>query len=176
MSTVIRIGAAVLCGLTLSSCRTTQEISRQQGAQLSAADVRSIGSIDGRYNEALRQGDLETAVRTIYSPDVIMMPGDGPPFKGHEALIDHLRSLQAENWEHRAVSTTGRGDLAVQISEWKLSAVVDGARVNFAGGCMDILKRQPDGRWVVVAETFTAFPNQDFPGLQNLVRGTSVSR
>lgn len=178
MGTSIRHACAVTLLFTLISCTREENVSPTPtgAAPLSSADLRAIGSIDGKYDDALRRGDLETAVRTIYAPDVVMIPGDGQPFKGQDALINHLRSLQAQNWEHRPVSTTGRGDLAVEVSEWRLSGVANGVRRSFAGGCIDVLKRQPDGSWRIISEMFTAFPAQDYPGLQELVRGTSLTR
>lgn len=177
MGTCIRHTSAVILLFTLAACSPKENTPPAQtgAAALSSADLRAIGSIDGKYDDALRKGDLETAVRTIYAPDVVMIPGDGAPFKGQDALINHLRSLQVQNWEHRPVSTTGRGDLAVEVSEWKLSGVANGARATFGGACIDVLKRQPDGSWRIISEMFTAFPAQDYPGLQEMVKGTSLT-
>ena len=136
---------------------------------LTKTDVASIQSLDSTYNAALRTGDLEKAINTIYAEDVVLIPGDAKPMKGRKAVIEHLKTLGAKDWDHRNVSVVGNGDLAYQVSEWSLTANIQGKPTNVSGTCVDILRRQADGKWVITVETYTVLPAGQTSDLKTLL-------
>lgn len=173
MLTLLGIGCETMGGTT--QVKPEPPPGAQMG-ELSAADISSIQTLDSTYNSSLRTGDLEKAVNAIYAEDVVMIPPNGKPFKGRGAQLAHLRSLDARDWEHRPGAIVGRGGMAYELSEWTLAAKVNGVPTKISGARVDLLRKQPDGQWLIVAEMWSEIPSGELPGLTSLIAGASVGR
>ncbi len=104
--------------------------------------------------EAFNRGNLEGAL-ALYEPHATLMVEPGKPANGPAALRQALQgffNLQPtlETGRHTLVQA---GDLALYCSEWTLSGTgSDGRPVAMGGLSADVLRRQPDGRWLIAVD------------------------
>jgi uncharacterized protein (TIGR02246 family) len=110
------------------------------------------------WAEAFSAHDLE-AVMALYEPEATLIPpGQEVPnliLTGAEAVREHLSGLLAlkPKFELEFKKAVQAGDIALLFSEWTLSATdPDGNAVEMEGRTSDVVRRQPDGSWLVVIE------------------------
>jgi uncharacterized protein (TIGR02246 family) len=110
------------------------------------------------WAEAFSAHDLE-AVMALYEPEATLIPpGQEVPnliLTGAEAVREHLSGLLAlkPKFELEFKKAVQAGDIALLLSEWTLSATdPDGNAVEMEGRTTDVVRRQPDGSWLVVIE------------------------
>jgi len=110
------------------------------------------------WAEAFSAHDLE-AVMALYEPQATLIPpGQEVPnliLTGAEAVREHLSGLLAlkPKFELEFKKAIKAGDIALLLSEWTLSATdPDGNAVEMEGRTTDVVRRQPDGSWLVVIE------------------------
>ena len=110
------------------------------------------------WAEAFSAHDLE-AVMALYEPQATLIPpGQEVPnliLTGAEAVREHLSGLLAlkPKFELEFKKAIQAGDIALLLSEWTLSATdPDGNAVEMEGRTTDVVRRQPDGSWLVVIE------------------------
>jgi ketosteroid isomerase-like protein len=112
-----------------------------------------IDAID-QLIEARNRGDIETAIRLYESsativarPDVIMSGTDA--VRSSLARFASLRPT-FESTAHKIVEA---GDLAFYCSQWSLRGTDPaGNPVQLGGRTADVLRRQPDGNWLIVLD------------------------
>lgn len=104
--------------------------------------------------EAINRGNLEEAL-ALYEPQASMVVEPGKNANGPAALRQALEgfirlrpTLKSE--QHVVVQA---GDLVLNCSEWTLSGTgPDGKPVQMSGLSADVLRRQPDGRWLIAVD------------------------
>jgi len=99
------------------------------------------------FEQHLNAGDLE-AVAALYHPDASFMPKSGETIRGRDeiravlsGLIDSKARLQG-----RVVKAVVAGDVAVLYTDWHGTI----AGVEQHSRAIEILRRQPDGTWLLV--------------------------
>jgi uncharacterized protein (TIGR02246 family) len=104
--------------------------------------------------EALNNGDLDKAVAAYESgASLIVQPGQVAT--GTEALRAALSGFIAlkptmTTETHQLIQS---GDIAQYLSRWTLIGQdPTGNKVNMSGTSCDILRRQPDGRWLIALD------------------------
>jgi uncharacterized protein (TIGR02246 family) len=103
---------------------------------------------------AINYGDIETAL-SLYESEAIMVVEPGKVARGIVAIRTALEgfmslkpSLKGEI--HQILNV---GDLALFCSKWTLSGTSpDGKAVEMTGVSSDVLRRQPDGRWLIAID------------------------
>ena len=106
------------------------------------------------FAEALNAHDLE-ALMALFEPEAILIPQPGQVVTGTEAIREALSSFLAlkPKYELEFKKAFQAGDIALLFSEWTLSATdPDGNAVEMEGRTSDVVRRQPDGSWLVVIE------------------------
>lgn len=106
------------------------------------------------FFEAFNHGDLETII-ALYEPAATMVVQPGQIAEGHAAIREALNQfLSMEpilSLEKESLVTTS--DIALSLVQWALHGTgVDGAPVRMGGATSDVLRRQPDGRWLFVID------------------------
>lgn len=100
---------------------------------------------------ALNAGDLALA-ETLYAPDACFVPEPGQCVRGRteiRAALAGLISLQPRLETH-TFKVIRNDDLALYHSRWSLRGVTpDGDAVQQNGCSADVLRRCPDGRWLI---------------------------
>ena len=94
---------------------------------------------------------------SLYEPDAVMVevPQPGPVVTGHAAIREGLSDLLnlKPKLELNVRKTLRCDDIAVLYSRWTLAGTdPDGNEVEMTGLTSDIVRRQPDGRWLIVID------------------------
>jgi uncharacterized protein (TIGR02246 family) len=106
--------------------------------------------LDRQFAEALNAGKLDELV-ALYEPQAALTPMPGKLVTGTAAIRESLAGFLAGKpritLTPRVVAQTG--DLAVVSAKWELSITgTDGKPTAMTGQSVEIVRRQPDGRWL----------------------------
>ena len=107
-----------------------------------------------RLTEAINRGDLEAAL-DLYEPDAVLVAQPGQIARGHAGIRDALARFVSLKPTLRGQSQqlVDSGDIVLYCSRWTLTGTSpDGGKVEMAGVSSDILRRQSDGRWLIVID------------------------
>jgi uncharacterized protein (TIGR02246 family) len=119
-------------------------------------DEHAIRDVVALWHRATAAGDVET-VLTLMAEDVVFLVAGHPPMRGRASFERGLRGLLTQ---YRIESTSEieevevAGDLAYC---WTLLAVrvipiSGGDTIVRSGSALSILRKQPDGSWIVVRD------------------------
>ena len=103
---------------------------------------------------AINSADLEGAV-ALYEGSAVLLSPDGTPARGTAELRAALGGFIAMKPKLRsqAERVFESGDLALYLSRWSLQGKDPaGKAIEMAGESTDVLRRQADGRWLVVID------------------------
>lgn len=104
--------------------------------------------------DAINAGDVERAL-TLYHPDGTFIPEPGKWATGIDAIRDAWSGLVASKTKvvierHETVEA---GDVALYSTRWSLSSTgPDGAAIRTNGKGAVVLRREPDGKWLIAIE------------------------
>jgi uncharacterized protein (TIGR02246 family) len=105
------------------------------------------------YTEAFNSGDI-AALLDHYERDATFVPQPGQTASGHSAIGEALRRYQAVG--KMAAETRYcvlSGDVALASASWQIKgSSQDGHPVEVQGTSADLLRRQRDGRWLLVVD------------------------
>lgn len=104
--------------------------------------------------EAMNGGNTERAVSS-YQEGGALVQGPGDVVIGTEALREAFETMAAggfkvttKNYEIIEV-----GDIALYCAEWSANGTApDGSPIEIGGKSADVLRRQPDGKWLIVLD------------------------
>ncbi|NOU32160.1 MAG: SnoaL-like domain-containing protein [Polyangiaceae bacterium] len=129
-----------------SYAKPKQEKSMDQKTQ-----IRS--TIDA-MTDAFNRGDID-AVMTAYEPGAVVLGRPGDPVSGTPELRAMFASFIAAKarfsfFGHEIVQA---GDVAVHLTPWRMTGVdPSGAALSAEGLSVAVLRRQGDGRWLMVID------------------------
>ena len=107
----------------------------------------------GSFVKAFNSGDVDSIVR-LYETGASLVPQPDQLTSGHAAIGEALRQFQAVGKmtaETRYCIQTG--DVALASASWRIKGTgPDGKSVEVQGTSADLLRRQPDGRWLLVVD------------------------
>ena len=106
---------------------------------------------DSLFEKHMNAGELDRLV-ALYEPTATLVATPGEPSVGHAAIREALVGFIAAKAQMRLkvgqILRSG-DDLAVLYNDWSGHYTdADGARVEVGGQAMEIVRRQPDGRWL----------------------------
>lgn len=104
--------------------------------------------------DALNRGDLDAAA-ALYEADAVLVVQPGELARGSDALRAALGRFVALRPTLRASAqhVVEVDDIALYMGRWTLQGTDPAGRpVSLAGESSDILRRQPDGRWLVALD------------------------
>lgn len=106
------------------------------------------------YVDAFNSGDVESVV-ALYERDARFVPQPNDVASGHAAiraaLLEFLASKPSMTGGTRYCIQSG--DVALASASWRINGTgPDGAPVEFQGTSADLLRRQADGRWLLVVD------------------------
>ena len=119
--------------------------------------IASIGEDWARHWNA---GELDALV-AMYAPDAVYMPPHHGAVHGKEAIREYLRNPIAR---HRAKDLTYEvtfikhsGDLAYDVGRYSMMVPdAEGVRSHDHGKYLTVWRKQPDGQWRIVADTWSS--------------------
>lgn len=104
------------------------------------------------FAEAFNSGNIESVLE-FYETNAVMAPEEGKLAQGTAALRDALNRFLAMGAKMTMKSRycIQTGDLALTSVDWTLSAPTpDGKKEDTRGFSIEVIRRQPDGRWLYV--------------------------
>jgi len=123
-------------------------------AHAMSAEASGPNATVERLVAALNHGDLDTAV-SLYEPQAQFVVAPGQTVVGREAIKAALGGMlglkpKLTTANYRIVQT---GDTALYISDWSMAGTTpDGHPVNVGGLSADVLRKQPDGSWLIAID------------------------
>lgn len=135
--------AMVIVGPAVSGSSTADEIAR----------VRS------QWADDLRNKRLE-AITALYTPDAAFLSGDVGRVTGRPAIHDLCKKVMAavtSDMVMHSVRTEHSGNLAFDSGDYEetMTKASDGTSQNAKGSYLMVLRRQPDGKWLIVEQIWT---------------------
>ncbi len=116
--------------------------------------LKQIQSTIDTNNSAASAGDIE-AILATFEPNGVLMGQPGVPAKGTPALREAFKQFIAIEPKITIIShdTILADDIAVHSSTWKMSGKTpDGHLIEQSGFSVVILRKQSDGRWLIVID------------------------
>jgi len=107
-----------------------------------------------RLTEAINRGDIEAAL-DLYEPDAVLVAQPGQIARGRASIRDALARFVSLKPTLRGQSQqlVDSGNIVLYCSRWTLTGTSpDGGKVEMAGVSSDILRRQSDGRWLILID------------------------
>jgi uncharacterized protein (TIGR02246 family) len=145
-----------------SGCRPGDSASKSPAAtELSAADVAAIRATDSAFAAAANAGDVDGVI-AVYAGDASLLPPNLPPQKGRNAIRAFwggFLNAYTVRFEIGSDTIEGRGDLAYNLGHYRFTAVPKAQAdpgVADEGKFLEILKKQPDGRWKYVLDMYSS--------------------
>lgn len=112
-----------------------------------------LSTIDA-MTAAFHQGDLDGIMRT-YEPSAVVVGAPGAPVQGDGPLRAMFAGFVAARarFTFAGHEVIAAGDLAVHLTPWTMTGVApDGSPIASAGLSVAVLRRQADGRWLMVID------------------------
>jgi ketosteroid isomerase-like protein len=151
----LRLAIAGLAGAALVACHTGV------GGHLSEPDKDKIRKVVDEATHAVTPptSDVDAYVKLYYAEDARLLPPNHATVTGREAIGAFLRSygsFQAVRFTILALE--GRNDLAYAHGAYQMNVTPPGAAgpVGDTGKYVEIWKKQRDGSWKVVLDTFNS--------------------
>jgi uncharacterized protein (TIGR02246 family) len=116
-------------------------------------DERAIRNLVDTWMLATQQGDVETVLNLMSDDVVFMVPGQKP--FGKEAFANMSRTLEGVRFEGRSdiEELTVLGNWAYLRNHIEMTMTrAGGAPIRRGGYTLAILRKQEDGRWVLVRD------------------------
>jgi uncharacterized protein (TIGR02246 family) len=104
--------------------------------------------------EAFERQDVDAAI-SLYEPQAVIVAQPGQIASGTAAVRKALEGFISLKPKLKTIShqLVEAGDIALYCSKWTLTGTApDGKRVEMSGMSSDVLRRQPDGRWLVAVD------------------------
>ena len=104
--------------------------------------------------DAVNHGDLQRAL-TVYGPDSVFVAQPGQVARGLGQIKEALAGFIAlkPTLTFQSQETIEAGDIALCAGRWTLTGTDPaGKPVTMGGESADVLRRQPDGRWLIAVD------------------------
>ena len=128
-----------------------------------AQDERAIRAADAATLKAAQANDVDGAIAN-YADDATWLPPNAPMVNGKAAIRAGWAKLIGGpgfniDWQINKLEIGRAGDLAYTIYTYRLALEANGKPITDHGKDMAVWKKQSDGTWKMVADTF----NSDLP-------------
>ena len=159
-ASVLAIAGATFCPLiawNVSGCKD-----RAQGPEI-ASETEAIRALDASWVAAGQSKNVDTWV-AFYADDAAVLPPNEPVADSREAIrksVSELLSLPGLtiDWKPTKIEIARSGEFAYLYGSYNLAWDDSGKRATDKGKNVEIWKKQPNGRWKCVVDTW----NSDLP-------------
>jgi uncharacterized protein (TIGR02246 family) len=103
---------------------------------------------------AFHAGDIDGIMRT-YEPGAVVLGEPNVPVSGTSALREMFAGFIAAkaHFTFEGHQVVQAGDIAVHLTPWRMTGEApDGAAITAGGLSVAVLRRQSDGRWLMVID------------------------
>jgi uncharacterized protein (TIGR02246 family) len=119
-----------------------------------AADERAIRELIQTWLAATQKGDIQTVLGLIADDVVFMLPGQNP--FGKEAFAANFKALTGVRFETpseiKEIKLLGDWAYLRNYLEVTMTPPSGGAPLRRSGHTLTILRKEPDGRWLLVRD------------------------
>jgi uncharacterized protein (TIGR02246 family) len=125
-------------------------------APLSSADEAAVRGVDSAWAASIEKGDA-AAAGALYADDAVMLGSDAATLSGKGEIgkeLDGFAKAGAKNVKVTPTKVDGRGDLAYSYGTWSMTMGGKPA----AGKYAEVFRRQPDGSWKYVVDSWSFDP------------------
>ena len=129
-----------------------------------AADEAAIRALDEQWSATAAKNDLDGTVG-FYSDDAVLLPPNAPIATDQKSIRESWAGLLGPNtavsWKVSKVEVAKSGEIGYLYGTYQLS-IKDpkgGPAINDAGKLLEVWKRQSDGKWKCIVDTY----NSDLP-------------
>ncbi len=126
-----------------------------------AADAAAIQALDEQWSATAAKNDLDGTV-AFYADDAILLPPNAPIATDRKSIRESWAALlgpgTAVSWKVSKVEAAKSGELGYLYGTYSLS-IQDpkgGAPVRDAGKLVEIWKKQTDGKWKCIVDTYNS--------------------
>ena len=106
------------------------------------------------FAKAFNAGDMQ-GLLDLYAPDAVFVRGPDDHVSGHDALRVALQGFLDTKGKisFKVRHAVQHGDLALLSNEYTLTGTgPDGKPFTMSGKTSEVLRRQPDGRWLYIID------------------------
>lgn len=141
----------------------------QTAADTRAADEATLRNLDAEWSKAAGAKDVEKTV-SYYTDDAVILAPNLPTIQGKQqarAMWQGMFSVPGfgGGWKATKVEVSRSGDLAWITGTYELSETDERGRPMVdKGKYLEVWKKQPDGSWKCVADTFNTDLSSAAPG------------
>jgi uncharacterized protein (TIGR02246 family) len=133
---------------------------QQTPADTRAADERAIREIEAQWARTAAANDLDGCV-SYYSDDASILPPNAPIVSGKQAIRAVWASVlgpgDSLSWRVSKVEVSRSGDLAYAMGVYQFTQKdPQGKPVTDHGKTLEVWKKQADGKWKAVADSFSS--------------------
>lgn len=156
-----RLAAASMClALVLGTAGCQKPAAGNEARALAEAQVKAL---DEEWSKAAEANDLERTV-SYYAEDAYLLPPNAPLATNKQAIRASWASLLGPgvkvSWKVTKVEAAQSGELVYLVGAYKLSMKdPQGKPIEDQGKLLEVWKKQADGQWKAVADTY----NSDLP-------------
>jgi uncharacterized protein (TIGR02246 family) len=135
------------------------EATTARQAENSSATADAIRKIREDWAKRLHEKQLESLV-DLYAPDGVFLIPSGERFTGRDAIRELCRNTMAimiSDITMRSIASESSGSLAYDTGQFEetLIRVSDGKKFDSHGSYLMVLKKQPDGRWLIAQQMWS---------------------
>jgi uncharacterized protein (TIGR02246 family) len=125
-----------------------------------AADERTIRDLDAQWSQTAAAHDLEGTV-SYYSDDAVLLPPNAHMATDKQAIRASWASIlipsASVSWRISRIEVSRSGDLAYLVGTYALTLKdPQGKPVMDRGKLIEAWKKQADGKWKTVADTYNS--------------------
>jgi uncharacterized protein (TIGR02246 family) len=120
----------------------------------SVIDTSTPEALMRTFTDRVHAGDLDGLV-ALYEPAAVFEPRPGVVAEGRKAIRQALAELLAlgPRMIAETVQVLRADDVALVVNEWTMTGTTpDGTEVRQGGRSADVVRRQPDGGWLVLVD------------------------
>jgi len=153
-----RWATAVLCGFVLCVA-----LAWGAAAKDTKREEEKLRATDAAWLAAVKSRDVERIV-AFWAEDARILPPDSAPIVGKAAIRKYVADALATpgfaiTWELQQVTVARSGDLAYTLETNHVTVPgPGGAPMQLHGNATAIWKRQPNGEWQCVVDTWAYLP------------------
>jgi len=129
-----------------------------------AADEAAIRAADEQWSAAAGKNDVDATV-AFYADDAVLLPPNAPIAKDAKSIraawAGMLGPNTAVSWKPAKVEVARSGDIGYLYGSYRLviKDIKGAVDVDDTGKMLEIWRKQPDGKWKCIVDTF----NSDLP-------------
>jgi ketosteroid isomerase-like protein len=142
--------------LSMTSCNSSQ----QSPSDTRAADEAAVRKADADWVKAAQTKKVDDWV-AFYADDAVVLPPNDKTVTGKQSIGKPIADLLALpglsiSWTPTKVEVAKSGDLAYLYGTYQLSATgPDGKPMDDRGKMLEIWKKQADGNWKCIVDTWS---------------------